>query len=186
MPEQNDILKELQSMGSSLAKLSRQMPYALPPGYFERLPGVVLSQAMEKDVVGGLPKMMAYEVPEGYFDKLPQHVMEAIKAEETPAKTKTIPLGRSPWYQVRLAAAAVLLILLGAGVFGIFRQNNSFDARIAQVPREAVSEYIQQNIDEFDSQMIESSFDVTAAAVTGPSQLTEEEITEYLNETGWQ
>jgi hypothetical protein len=186
MPEQNDILKELESMGSPLAQLSRQMPYALPSGYFDQLPDVILAQALEKDVISELPKITPYKAPEGYFDKLPQQVMNAIQADEIPAKTKTIPLGKSPWYQVRLAAAAVLLLLIGAGVFGVFRQDSSFDTKLAQLSEESVSEYIQQNIDEFDGQMIESNFGVRAAAATSPSQLTEEEITEYLDETGWQ
>jgi hypothetical protein len=184
MPEQNDILKELERMGSPLAKISRQMPYILPSGYFDELPDILLAQVNEKDVVSDLPKLTPFKAPDGYFDELPGQLLEAIKAERP--KSKTIPLGRGPWYQVRLAAAAVLLILLGAGVFGIFRQDTSFDAKLAGLSEETVSEYIQQNIDEFDGQMIESSFEVSAANVTSPAQLTEEEITEYLNETGWQ
>lgn len=172
---------------------SRKMPYAVPQGYFAGLPQRLLEQVSEPEL-GFLPKHNPLSVPAGYFDALPQNLLNTIRAaeaaEEQKPQTKVIPLGNKLWRSVRWAAAAVVILGIGIGSYTFLR-----DAPRTVTPQQALSslsentinEYVQQNIDEFDMEMIEN----TVAANTTTEQLdasllTDEEIRLYLEETEWE
>jgi hypothetical protein len=185
MPEMNDIIKELESMGSPLAKASRKMPYEVPAGYFEHLASNITGAVLEKDVVAELPKTLPFEAPKGYFEQLPGQLLKAVKEEERKSKTRTIFLGQKLWKPLRLAAAAVILMTIGFGALQLVNQQNSFEHKFANLSDDAVKEYVQQNTAGFETEAIENTVAHLPKSVA-PSQLTEEEITAYLDETGWQ
>ncbi|HET9826490.1 MAG TPA: hypothetical protein VFP87_14220 [Chitinophagaceae bacterium] len=71
----NDIIQELNNLGSSLAHLSRENVYTVPLGYFDSF-----EQTLQNIVwISSLPKACPYQVPTDYFDQLAEHVMKAIR-----------------------------------------------------------------------------------------------------------
>lgn len=179
MQEQNKILDELESMGSTLGNISRGMPFTVPEHYFNELPEQMLIHVLEENIISDLPKSMPFNVPKEYFNTLPAQLLEVVKQNEKP-KAKIIPLKRNLWYNMRIAAAAVLLLAAGTGIFHFTQQQNSFEKQFAALPNEAVKEYAQQNMLDLPN----TNMGVTANTMT--ATLTEEEITNYLDETGWQ
>lgn len=174
MQEHNEILKELEGMKSKLGSISRRMPYYVPDDYFENAATQILTSARAKDVTAGLADKTPFEVPNHYFDQLPLRVLENVKEKRS---VKIIPLGR----QIRLAAAAMLLLLAGAGFFKIALQQNSFDKKLSALPDDAIKEYVLQTSNELN---IDNT--VADTKVPLPEHLTEAEIVQYLDETGWQ
>ena len=69
----NDIVKELQELGSPLANMPRVTPFVVPEGYFSSFSVTHITQ--DKDPVLHLPKTMPFEVPQGYFDQLTQTIV---------------------------------------------------------------------------------------------------------------
>lgn len=198
----NDIRNELRGMNSPLADMLRTMPYDLPKGYFESFAdGVILMKAGKKmpfevpqgyfddlaeDVLfeSNIPGRHApYTVPEGYFDTLPANIL--TKARQSDSKPKTISIGISVWRNVRWAAAAVLLLGIGLGVYRNYLYQPAFNVQeeLAAVAPDAIDEYVQQHIDEFDMESIATateSFEVKPVT----NQLSNEEIEKYINEAG--
>lgn len=215
MKENNDILQELSDMNSPLAGISRSMPYVLPDDYFDSLPANIMagirldaiSKAMpyvvpEKYFVsfeaelakrineteeGSLPKtIMPFTAPAGYFDTLPQQILSKVKASQKPG-AKTIAIGTEIWRQIRWAAAAILLLGIGIGSFKIFvkPQPLSPETALSQVSKSEVSLFVEQNIDDFDADMLAgnmSAGDIQALT----KQLNDEDIQQYLDDTGWE
>jgi len=210
MNKGNDILQELQSMNSILADIPRIMPYAVPDDYFNRFitsiheqiqieqtpdPVTVWSKINPYIAPDGYFENFAdkiadnvlttsvsiahndpYEVPDGYFDTLPARSLTAAKDADKQQPTRIISLRRNMWKQVRWAAAAVLLIGLGVGSYEIVeisQPHHKAERMLASIPDKDISEYIQQNIDDFDLDMIVSN-----------TNISDEDIAQYLNETG--
>jgi hypothetical protein len=83
-----NILNELQAISPAVARIHRELPYQVPPGYFAGL----ASQVMEKIRAGsgepvlsvlGQAKGNPYTVPAGYFDQLPDSLLQRIKASDS-------------------------------------------------------------------------------------------------------
>jgi len=91
----NDITEELHNMGSTLAGVSRAMPYAVPAGYFNQLPGDALnaaSGAYDADIQPGWGKAQVFTTPQGYFEGITDTIVAAAKAGNSPvAITKDTP-----------------------------------------------------------------------------------------------
>jgi hypothetical protein len=183
-----------------LSVINKTNPYQLPQGYFETLSAKMLSAVTRQNAASLLlPKVNAQEAPEGYFDQLPVRMLAAVKQEqeekaevEAPATTKVIPLGNNIWKSVRWAAAAILVAGLGFGSYQMIQPQRvtpkaSVEQRLAQMPNAAINHYIQANIDDFDGDMIASV--VTKNEKKAPvtkDQLTDKEIIDYLDESGWE
>lgn len=73
MEERDTISAELKLVAPALHGISRQMPYALPEGYFELLPMQMLSK---------ISRHAQPVVPEGYFDTLPAIMLKKVKSME--------------------------------------------------------------------------------------------------------
>lgn len=95
MANRDNILKELNELGSQLPTISSSTIYRVPDGYFDGLASQVLNRikAMDADaeeifpVAGDAWKITPYQAPEGYFEGLENRLMQAILAnqrEETP------------------------------------------------------------------------------------------------------
>ena len=152
---------------------SKANPYITPDGYFDSLTANVLSNVITAPV--SVAHNDPYEVPAGYFDTLPDRLLAAAKeAQKQPARI--IPLRRNIWKQVKWAAAAVLIIGLGFGsyeIVQILQPPHKAEHMLASIPDKDISEYIQQNIDDFDLDMIVSN-----------ANISDEDIIQYLKETG--
>jgi len=175
--EKNDILKELEDLGSPLARFPRTTPYLVPDGYFDQLSSCLLMAGMEQDA--GLPftKMNAFTIPEGYFGQFPVAALEAAKAEHSTG-TKVIPIRKRPVLELKWAAAAILIACVGMGVYNLTTQT-SYERELSHIPEGTIYSYVQQHMDE--SELSEPS----TASIPMVKSLDNEEIIQYLDETGW-
>ncbi|HRO42024.1 MAG TPA: hypothetical protein PL009_04285 [Flavipsychrobacter sp.] len=180
MQPENEILKELEHLGSKLSNIPKTTPYRVPEKYFEKLPQQILTSVLEQDLTASLPTENPFDVPQGYFKSLPGKILSVVKEEQKP-KSKVFFPGKTIWKNARFAAAAMLLIIAGAGIFRFMSFSDSLDKQLASLPEETIKEYVVQSANELSvGNSIVASKDIL------PVQLTEEEITSYLNETGWQ
>ncbi len=183
MLQENEIVQELKSMDGTLASLSRKTPYIVSDDYFSSLPAAVLTKAVEASLTNSLPRSSPYAVPSGYFEQMPQQILSKTKSQQERHQTKFIPLGNSIWKGVRWAAAAALLIAAGFGTLQMLNSESSVEQKLASLPADAVIEYVRENRSGFDVAPAELALETGHLATT---QLTEEEITRYLDEMGWQ
>ncbi len=92
MTQRDNILQELNELGSQLAGNIPQNTYAVPAGYFEGLAMQVMNRIKAMDAanaaeelsylspaLSGLSKQMPYTVPAGYFEGLTEKVMQAVQ-----------------------------------------------------------------------------------------------------------
>jgi|GEM_PF-883054 len=82
----------------------KQLPYDLPPGYFEQLPDIIMQHIREDNLAPGeelqqkgsfLPDLRAafpMEAPEGYFEALPEQIMEHIRNHAGQEEPELSPL----------------------------------------------------------------------------------------------
>ena len=165
MSDNNNIINELEEMGSKLATIPRRMPYSVPDGYF----------SAEITIPNGLPARAEtpYSVPGGYFDELPQKMLAAAKATE-PAPRTIAFAPRLQWLQ-----AAALALFITAGGFIMFRGSSTPEERLlASVSKADIKEYI-----EYADRDAEP---VMNAEVIKTLPVDNKEIVAYLDETGWE
>lgn len=166
--------------------LGKQPPYTVPEGYFDTL------QASVKDRINEVPELpktiLPFEAPTGYFETLPNRIVDTINTLEQPvAPTKTISLSGRIWRYTRTAVAAVLLLGLGVGAYKLLIVRNKpvpIETALAKVPDSAISNYVQQNIDDFDAETIATNLTNNDLHEL-TNQLDDKDIEAYLNENGW-
>jgi hypothetical protein len=75
MDEKINILNELKEVDAAvLMTADKRNYYALPEGYFDKLPGNVLTHVFIKS----LPATNPYTIPEGYFENLPEVILDKV------------------------------------------------------------------------------------------------------------
>lgn len=75
MNNPNHILNELETLSPALAAIPRVNVFSVPEGYFDSLPGLLMLQTVENDIIANK------SVPEGYFESLADTIMGRIKLE---------------------------------------------------------------------------------------------------------
>lgn len=173
MNAENEILKELQEMQSPLAGMPREMPYAVPDGYFtvarENLVAAIGTSLVQKHD-------MPYTAPEGYFDTLPGNILSAARAAGKPkAIGRGISLRRMQWLN---AAVLALVISIGGYMALNSRIDNSPEGKLATVPSTAIKEYVEHRYG--------PEVPATGDADIARLKLNNKEIISYLDETGWE
>ena len=198
----NDIRNELTSMNSALAGMSREMPYDVPEGYFESFAEEVALMKIGRQMPFEIPQgyfegiadSVLFElhqpvsknllsVPNGYFDNLPADIL--AKARQIEVKPASNSIGISIWRNMRWAAAALLVLGIGLGVYRSYWYQPAFNVQeeLATVAPDAIDEYVQQHIDEFDVESIagtDENFEIKPMT----NQLSSEEIENYIHEAG--
>lgn len=198
LAEEMTFLATLQDHAEPVPGWSRRLPYQVPAAYFDQFPAEVMALAQGEGNTD-LPKATPFHVPGDYFEQFSANILSRVKEEsisgalavpEVPQKPKRVPLFRS----MQLAASVALIIFAG---FGLLRINNNMiplnpaKTTVAAInfngiPEEAIRDYVLQNIDDFDTELIVSSIsagsDSRLDAALGASN---EEIEAYLNEDGW-
>jgi hypothetical protein len=84
MENKNTILSELKEISPAVAEIGFAVPYRVPAGYFEELPGQILARLKGEDE-GSLvlqTKDNPYQVPQGYFENFAANLLQRIKATE--------------------------------------------------------------------------------------------------------
>jgi len=161
---------------------SKEMPFSVPQGYFEGLPGNVMANI----TLNELRKENSLYVPQGYFETLPDQILNKIKEQPIKKKTKVISFSHTMlWQQLRLGAAAVLLIGIGLGMYkyNVDKRTLNIDKALSQIPEYAINDYVSQHVDDVDAELILGTVENDPKA--SAKQLNEDEIIQYLNETGW-
>jgi hypothetical protein len=106
MNSSDNILNELVSISLEVARISRQLPYEAPAGYFEGLAAQVMERIKAEEVA--LPAVLQgvkenpFTVPAGYFEHFAQQVLARVKAGDEemppvldgkPVNPYTVPVG---------------------------------------------------------------------------------------------
>ena len=99
----NEIPKE--PGNPELKGVSRELPFAVPPGYFELLEAYLVDAT--RPALDDQPPV-PFTVPEGYFEKLPYAIRERLPAGR---ERRPVRLLR-PAFGLSLAAVCLLLFLL--------------------------------------------------------------------------
>lgn len=92
MTQNNNILQELNELGSSLAEVTPQNIYTVPDGYFDGLAQQVMNRIklleaenteeelkLLSPMLASISKQMPYSVPSGYFDNLEEKMMQSVR-----------------------------------------------------------------------------------------------------------
>lgn len=172
---QEEVKKELEEMGSSLAATRIGAPYRVPEGYFAGMPGrltAIISADLE---VNSLPAPCnPYSVPGGYFEQLPGRALAEAKQKERKGVMIT-------FRQLRVAAVAVVLLAVGLGIF----------VRTGQTEKGLTENAILANVADKD---IKAYLGNAGAPLAGASagryldkiDIKAEDIEKYLDENGWE
>jgi len=173
---------QVQQQDDPMLDIAKAPTGELPAGYFNKLPGVVLAAAKLSE----LPQQMPYSLPETYFNELPQQILNKAKTghkqKVKPARIVILSV------RIRWAAAALLVLCLGLGSYEFLHTKPAKpEMALAKVPQANLKEYVKQNIDDFDADMIVSNLQAVDVhnIQTSAHQLDEQDIIQYLDETGW-
>lgn len=180
----------------SWADSARTLPYQIPAGYFEHLEQELSERLFHSEteieelpsLLNDLRSMRPMTVPEDYFKGNDHSSIIDIKPE-VKTKTQEHPSVRSIRWTSWAAAAAVLFIIGMGGWHFLNPSGNipkaTFEQKLAQIPKSDIQNYINNNLEEFDINMIENSIsqatknDMAASALSGVSDA---DIEAYLNE----
>lgn len=165
----------------------------VPEGYFDEFPQQMLVLAKTEHLTVTIGTANPLPVPEGYFEALPEQVLAAAKASDTKANPKIIPLISRVSRNLRWAAAAILIMGIGFGSYQVYfnKPGVRVERQLAKVSSTTLGDYLQQNIDDYDMETLENTLASNAGDIKqattdlNPKDLNTEEITQYLNETGW-
>jgi len=81
MEKRETILLELQEIAPTVAMVGMAMPYTLPAGYFENLPGTILSTLNHSSDEHFSKTNLLSAPPAGYFDQLAGEILKKIQVE---------------------------------------------------------------------------------------------------------
>lgn len=198
MALKNDILQELMENAPELARISPVMPYKVPAGYFEELPGLILLRIRTMGIntpdeelkaisplLAGLKKEMPYRVPQEYFENLvPQQ-----KKEETPVRSMLFPKR-----VLRYAAAAIVAGLIALTVWfatdqpgvkenNMLAQNDSVTTKdISNISDSEMEDFLDGNISTINYEPTISADDIKAEDVRLMlSEISDTELESYVN-----
>ena len=191
-------ITELAAAGDDELSFQTNQPFAVPDGYFDEFAesSVFLSKEEDPSTMH-LPKGLPYAVPEGYFAQFPAKVLAILKAENksivanSPVRksARLIPLLRP----LRAVAATLLLATAGFGVYQVVHDRLVPDGatqipaadQIAMLSKKEIQTYMNQNVDDFDSELLLES--VAQAPKVNTLELdgvSKQDIMNYLSEGG--
>jgi hypothetical protein len=113
--------------------------------------------------------------PEGYFGQLRQDVLSRIEAE------KALPAGKTRPLWPRLAIAASVVALIGAVLF-LFRPAPSAPEPAVALTAEEVHQYIADNIDEFDLELLLPYATASQGSWMENADFDDPAMQQYMNE----
>lgn len=176
MKHNDDIYDELAGLQSKLSDMELCNPYHLPNGYFEGLMTDLKTKISAEKIATLASKQLPYSVPDNYFNKEIKITNPSVAIHQ-----RSIKLSSQKW----LAAAAILFIAIGFSMFRYTVQPMNVQQQLAQLHQEGIiNDYIQEHIDEFDTDLIEDAY-ASQDHTLSTEKLSDSEIQEYLNETGW-
>ena len=183
MKQVNEIINELKGLNSPLAAMPREMPYQVPAGYFEQLPGDVLAIVNDTTIQAFEKQGNPHEVPAGYFNTLPLKMLQAAKAQEVIEHKEVAPAKRIALYpQVRWAVAAVMALVISLGGYVMFTGNNADNGAekiLSSIPGSEINEYVTHRYG------IDPNVVAPDKENSNLKNVDTKDIVAYLDETGW-
>lgn len=172
MQNEFNSMEDSEEQSSALETLRALQPFALPKDYFEGLEERISAACKEEEETRAeLPKENPFHIPAGYFDNL---AARSLKLQQR-KKSRTLPLKR----YLPLAAAAVLLLCAGIGFYPSREHAElSPQDKIAALDQQSVSDYVNENIDDFDDALLEESTTIDPADL---NTFSNEDIRAYLD-----
>lgn len=210
MNKDNGIMQELVEMGSPLAMLPRTMPYHVPDGYFTELSNAFSGSDAERDepdaetnwskkipykvpdgyfehltgsivasAIAHASSKAPFSIPDGYFEQLPAQMLKAAKAANPDVKT-TADRQFYLFRPVQWAAAAIFILFMGVGAYITFfnTKQPGDENMLASVSPKEIHDYVQATY-RMDVDKVEGTTELNDL------QIDDDDIIEYLNETGW-
>jgi hypothetical protein len=182
----NEVISNIQlaEMADIVPEWSKEFPLIAPPAhYFEELSDNIIDAIKTEELLHALPKENPYQVPVNYFEQFTANVLEQVKVESKKGVTspKRIPLFRT----FQLAASVALVVCTGLGIMRYNTYNQLQNMDLSSVSNTAISEYIDQNIDDFDTDLIVTNVNTDNVSTVKNTDFSNEEIKQYLNEDGW-
>ena len=197
-----DWLKE----APTLAKISRENPFAVPSSYFESLnenlntlaklesvrfenedeftlPENYFNQLAERiedriamEAIHNLAPAEGFKVPDAYFTSLTERINSRIEEKKAPAKLKEM---FPSWMRYSAAASVVLVI----GIFFYFNSSSYiFNKQLSKVPDQDIINYLQIHSTVNDNQyLIEHITEDGLQQVS--TDVSEADIEQYINST---
>ena len=140
-----------------------------------------LRKELEKEapfLAGLKEKPDGFTVPEGYFNQLQQAVLSKVAAERNPAPRKVV------WLWPRFAAAASVVAATGLAIFLFLPDKPATDLDSTALSAEEVHQYITQNIDDFELDLIIrfAAADETTGGLFEGADLDDPQIQQYMEE----
>ena len=201
----NEMNENWQEEAPTLAAVEKKNPFTVPEGYFAEMEEQVLSRITISEFdnnnslfivpedyfqtlqerVGALSQLEqlkapeAFSVPEGYFTNLEERIKSKLSTDQTQESKPKVRRLFSSWSTY--AAAASIIIAIGLGVyFGNKNTNSDIEAQIAALPAEEIVDYLQLYSDAGDAPIILESLGDEAPLTELGSEVSEQEIEQYL------
>lgn len=179
-----------------LSSFPRVLPYEVPEAYFEdgaleaRIREVVSSMDHpigEEDmpwyspVLEKIPRVSPYQVEPGYFENLGTRITGRLKASRN-RKAQIIWLNRNPGRLLKIAAAALVLILIGLGTrYYLGTRRDSLDKQLARISDRDIEAYLSDQTNLINQDLIYTNVNANNLEVLIPgSSLNQEDIRQFL------
>lgn len=177
-----DTHEDWKSEAPFLAELEKKNPFTVPTDYFEQLTDDIQAAVSVQKLKEENLYEAGYLVPDGYFDSLGGRISKRLASEEVTSKKRNSSKTRLLWTRYA-AAASVVLILSVAAVLKI-RDNSSIEGRLHRIPGNEIITYLQLYSDRSDTPVIIENLGPDAEIFSVSSDLSKDEIEEYINTVG--
>lgn len=167
-------------------------PYQVPNDYFASVTNEVVAKAIdaqeaiilsEATILASIGKTMPYEVPQGYFE-------QDLTPQVAPNVVAFKPKKQSKWRTWSAAAAVALMFSFGANyVVNSFNgaiQEQDLQALMVNITAESIDEYINMNLEDFESTAMASGDHVQKVKAEAEIQalinnVSQDELDQYFN-----
>lgn len=177
---------ELQYLSPLLSNVSKEMPYTVPVGFFQKFGEDVLKKINENDdhlhkeslgqtsekeigklspLLNNLRNKNPYTVPAGYFETLGPKVVRMDSSKKSLVtygehkETKVISISRRKWYRLAAVAVVIGIVVIGGLLFFKQGQINPVDNPHA---------WIEKNVKTVDKAKIDELVTLTNGEINKP------------------
>ena len=194
--EAADAKEELGYLSPLLSNISKEVPYAVPPDYFQNLSENITQhitehadyQTSEEEIeslsplLSRLKNKNPYSVPAGYF--------ESLETKTEKKEATVISITKRRWYRLAVAAAIIGVVAIG-GLLFIGKNKVSVDNPYAWINKNVTKKVSEEKIDEFvslvnndNNEKVEDETDVSKQAEIKElmKDVPEKDIEEFLND----
>ncbi len=168
---------------SELKTISATKTLEIPDVYFENFAANMVATIAAEGMKLPQKNAEVFDVPENYFADLPEKMVAQLKETNVDKgiNGKTKPKRIDIAFLLKWAIAAIFVIGFGISAYYTFINSklNNTETILSSLPKNELKEYMEQNAYDFDSEQIVSS------RMDNKLKLDNNEIVQYLSESGW-